>query len=154
ETLEMHFELSRRRGDSLSAVMLDIDHFKKINDTYGHDVGDIVLKDLVARLGEGAVRRADVVGRFGGEEFVVVLPGASLEQALMVAERVRVAVANQPFQAGETVIPVTVSCGVAVLTSWHGDVMQLVKSADEALYEAKSSGRNRVCQASVDPPKR
>ncbi len=150
ETLAMHFELSRRRGDALSVVMLDIDHFKKINDTHGHDVGDIVLRDLVARLGDGAVRRADVIGRFGGEEFVVVLPSASLEPALMVAERIRAAVADNPFAAGELSIPVTVSCGVAVLTPSHGDAMQLVKSADEALYQAKSSGRNRVCQASVD----
>jgi two-component system cell cycle response regulator len=154
ETLEMHFELSRRREDTLSVVILDIDHFKKVNDTFGHDAGDIVLKDLAARLQDGALRRADMLGRFGGEEFVVVLPSASLEQAVMVAERVRVAVAKEPFPAGEIEIPVTVSCGVAVLTASHGDVMQLVKSADEALYEAKSSGRNRVCQASSDPPKR
>ncbi|MBW2525333.1 MAG: GGDEF domain-containing protein [Deltaproteobacteria bacterium] len=148
ETLEMHFELSRRREDSLSVVILDIDHFKKVNDTYGHDVGDIVLKDLAARIQDSAVRRADVLGRFGGEEFVVVLPSAAIEQGIMVAERIRFAVAEKPFQAGETMLPVTVSCGVAALTAAHGDASQLLKSADEALYRAKSSGRNKVCQAS------
>jgi len=142
ETLEMHFELSRRRGDNLSVVILDIDHFKMVNDTYGHDAGDIVLKDLTARIQESAVRSADVLGRFGGEEFVVVLPGAAIEPAIMVAERIRFAVEKESFQAGETVIPVTVSCGVAVLTPGHENVTALVKSADEALYRAKSSGRN------------
>jgi two-component system cell cycle response regulator len=154
ETLEMHFELSRHREDDLSVVILDIDHFKKINDTHGHDVGDVVLKELVARLQASALRSADLIGRFGGEEFVIVLPGASIEQAAVVGERVRRTTASEPFEAGGTEIPVTVSCGVAGLTASHGDAMQLVKSADEALYEAKTSGRNRVCLASADADKR
>jgi len=82
----------------------------------------------------------------------VVLPGATLEPALGVAERVRATVEQAPFPAGQLVIAVTVSCGVAVLSPHHQDVMQLLKSADEALYQAKSSGRNRVCQASPEPP--
>jgi two-component system cell cycle response regulator len=137
-------EQSAQKGRPLSAMVLDIDFFKKVNDTHGHDVGDEILKAFAARV-KRVVRGADLLCRFGGEEFVIVMPETKLAIAKRVAERVRAAVAAAPFpvQGGAQSLPITVSIGVA---ESHGDGAPeaLFKRADQALYLAKSSGRNRV----------
>ena len=136
-------ELARahRYGSALSVVMLDIDHFKVVNDTFGHNIGDDVLVDIADTL-RVSVRNSDTVGRWGGEEFLVILPSTDLEQAGAVAEKVRGRVADLKLP---TVGQVTVSLGVAEYQA--GDTeQQLVARADIALYAAKEGGRNRVCQ--------
>ena len=132
-------------GESSALLILDIDHFKRINDTYGHDVGDEVLREFAQRLAAN-VRAVDLPVRQGGEEFVVLMPNTGLADAAHIAERVRENVAGAPFSAkgGTEQLNVTISIGAAV-TLGPGDTAQaLIKRADEALYEAKSSGRNRV----------
>jgi two-component system cell cycle response regulator len=125
-------------------MVLDIDHFKKVNDTYGHDVGDEVLKAFAARV-KRVVRGADLMCRYGGEEFVIVMPETRIAIAKKIAERVRAAVANAPFpiQKGASTLPVTVSIGVAE-SQGALNAEALFKLADQALYQSKSSGRNRV----------
>lgn len=122
-----------------SFVIIDLDKFKDINDTYGHDAGDAVLKD-VARLMSDNVRQADALARWGGEEFVLVCPGTNLEQATQIAEKLRAALESQLKCQGK---PVTASFGVATMSEVNMD--QLFKKADKALYQAKQLGRNRVC---------
>jgi two-component system, cell cycle response regulator len=145
-------ELLERVSDSngKTAVMLfDIDHFKQVNDRYGHAAGDEVLRELAGRAVR-QVRSVDLVGRLGGEEFVVVMPETSLSGAVIVAERVRTAVADEPFvlQEGGTRLPVTVSVGVAVTGAEDDDTQEsLLKRADDALYAAKREGRNRTVTA-------
>ncbi|WP_043639826.1 GGDEF domain-containing protein [Desulfovibrio sp. TomC] len=130
---------SQRYATPLAVVMLDIDHFKAINDTYGHDVGDRVLMELTARLSAG-LRQVDRLARFGGEEFVVTAPGIDAKGAVEMAERLRQAVAETPFAAAG---PVTASFGAAAYRP-HDRPEDLLKRADEALYRAKAGGRNRV----------
>ena len=129
----------------LSVVMADVDHFKSVNDTHGHSVGDAVLRAVANTLAE-VVRESDAVARYGGEEFLMVLPGATEKQALRIAERAREAVSREPIRAGDRQVPVTVSFGVA---AWSpGESREsLVKRADEALYEAKEAGRDQVVSA-------
>ncbi len=131
-------------ADSSCAVMLiDIDHFKRVNDTFGHESGDAVLQEIGRRV-RTAVRGSDVVGRWGGEEFLALLPETQLAEAEMVAERLRMGIAARPFELpGGPDIRVTASVGVALARA--AEVRGLVGLADEALYEAKSSGRNTVC---------
>jgi two-component system cell cycle response regulator len=134
-----------RDGRPVSALLLDIDHFKKINDSFGHDAGDEVLREFAVRLASN-VRAVDLPCRHGGEEFVVVMPETALEDAERIAERIRLHVAGAPFRVsgGREVLSVTISIGVAA-TSGAGDSPDhLLKRADEALYEAKATGRNRV----------
>lgn len=128
-----------RYGPAFSLVMFDVDHFKAINDTYGHDVGDDILC-LLANLADKRVRRADLVGRWGGEEFMVLLPETGLEGGRVFAERLRAEVAEFNFPG---VNQVTVSVGLTATTPGEG-VHTLTKRADDALYSAKQSGRNRV----------
>jgi len=131
-------------GKPVSFLILDVDFFKQINDTYGHDVGDEVLREFAGRISAN-VRGIDLACRFGGEEFVVVMPDTDLSFAYMVAERLRQSVADAPFQlaANGKEVPVTISIGVA--TSYAGDTPEvLLKRADQALYRAKRDGRNRV----------
>jgi len=132
-------------GDPVAALMIDIDHFKKINDTYGHDVGDEVLREFAARLASN-VRAIDLPCRYGGEEFTVIMPGAPIEAAEKVAERIRLHVAGAPFRvaAGSELLNVTISIGVAASMGEHDSPEALIKRADEAVYEAKAGGRNRV----------
>ncbi len=129
----------------LSVVMADVDHFKTVNDTHGHSVGDGVLRAVASKLAD-VVRESDAVARYGGEEFLMVLPGANEKQALRIAERARAAVAREPVRAGDLEVPVTVSFGVA---EWvRGETRDaLVKRADEALYQAKEGGRDQVVSA-------
>jgi two-component system cell cycle response regulator len=129
----------------VSLLVADIDYFKRINDGFGHDVGDEVIKEFAARLATN-FRPMDIACRYGGEEFVVVMPGTRGDYACLVAERLRRHVAGSPFpiRGGAERIEVTVSIGVAV--SMHGadSADRLIKRADEALYKAKQTGRNRV----------
>ncbi|MBR9784700.1 MAG: GGDEF domain-containing protein [Gammaproteobacteria bacterium] len=128
----------------LSAVVVDIDHFKKINDSYGHDVGDQVLIHVTSLMKE-AVRSSDVVARTGGEEFLVLFPHATLTQAVKLAEKMRRLIEERPFVAGDINHPITASFGVATAltdTNLHASL----KQADDNLYKAKNAGRNRVME--------
>ena len=134
-----------RGGAPAAVLVLDIDHFKAINDTFGHDCGDEVLREFAVRLATN-VRAVDLPCRFGGEEFVVIMPETGVEDAHRIAERIRGHVAGSPFRVldGREALQVTISIGVAA-TSGAGDTAEaLLKRADEALYDAKQSGRNRV----------
>ena len=144
EVMKREAERSRRYGTELSLLMLDLDHFKKVNDTYGHDFGDFVIKEFAARILAG-IRRSDFSFRFGGEEFIVLLPQTGLSGALTAAEKIRALCAEQPFAGLQISIGMTVSIGVA---SYQDHKPQqpddLICCADRALYLAKESGRNRV----------
>jgi diguanylate cyclase (GGDEF)-like protein len=143
--LEEELDRSKREGVPLGLIMIDIDHFKKINDTYGHLAGDIVLRKT-AEIMKSVVRSYDVVGRFGGEEFLVILPKADEDIVVGVAERIRKAVGTHVISADGAQIKVTLSAGTA--TAKGACVVDaLIQAADEALYEAKRSGRDRVCRA-------
>jgi diguanylate cyclase (GGDEF)-like protein len=134
----------RREGRPVGLVMGDLDHFKQVNDTFGHLTGDQVLRQAAARLREG-VRPYDTVGRYGGEEFLVVLPGCGSEEAVALAERLRKGVGDQPIDVGERLLTVTFSLGVAAWDSaTPANATELLRVADEALYEAKRAGRNRA----------
>ena len=140
---------SAQEGKPLSLLVLDIDFFKKINDTYGHDAGDEILRALAGRM-RRAVRSVDLVCRLGGEEFVIVMPETAIDVASRVAERVRRAVEAEPFNVkeGQVGIPVTISIGIADRgTDANPDF--IYKSADKALYESKASGRNKVTLAAA-----
>jgi diguanylate cyclase (GGDEF)-like protein len=138
-------ELSRcdRSSSSLALLMVDVDHFKSFNDTYGHAMGDLVLKKVAGMLSSG-IRKADVLARFGGEEFVVILPNVTPQGALESAERLRESVAAAPIHPGGPRKRVTVSIGAALFPADAQDSASLLKAADEALYEAKRLGRNQV----------
>lgn len=130
--------------EPLSLLMLDIDYFKRINDRFGHDAGDEVLKEFARRLAL-SVRAVDIPCRIGGEEFIVLMPGAAAEDARHIAERVRVQVASTPFALSKgQVLDVTVSVGVSTFAGAGDSAEKLMKRADEAVYEAKQAGRNRV----------
>ena len=143
EMLRRELERGARAMTTTGILMLDIDHFKAINDTFGHLTGDAVLREVADRISK-AVRSYDSVGRYGGEEFVVVLPGCSREQVDHGAERVRSAVDSGPIQINGEQVFVTVSIGAAVTT--HGAISdnEILAAADAALYRAKAIGRNRT----------
>ncbi|HEY5637434.1 MAG TPA: GGDEF domain-containing protein [Burkholderiales bacterium] len=145
---EFERELSRiaRKGTPFSVVMFDLDHFKQINDRFGHAAGDKALRffaDLLART----VRTHDVAARYGGEEFVLLMPGTERAEALHVAGRVRERLAARPVDVGRDQVPLTVSGGVATYGEQGKDFDALLKAADDALYAAKSAGRNRMVAA-------
>lgn len=137
---------ARRHGRPLGVALVDIDRFKRINDTHGHAIGDSVIAEVARRLG-ARVRAEDYLGRFGGEEFLVLLPEADSEAASSVAEALRAEVCSRPIDTDDGPIHVTVSVGWAVWDDEPGHA--LVGRADGALYEAKEAGRNRVCGAPV-----
>jgi two-component system, cell cycle response regulator len=148
--LNILFNRSMARGRPLSVLITDIDRFKQVNDTYGHDGGDEVLKEFASRV-RSTVRGADLACRFGGEEFVVVMPDTSPEVAAAVAERLRAAIESTPFllrSSGET-LNVTASFGISSRIASVITPDQLMKQADLALYEAKNTGRNRVVAAAA-----
>jgi two-component system cell cycle response regulator len=132
-------------GDPVACLLIDIDHFKKINDGYGHDVGDEVLREFAVRLASN-VRAIDLPCRYGGEEFVVVMPDTKLADAERIAERIRLHVAGSPFRVmgGAELLTVTISIGVAATLGAEDKPEALLKRADEGVYEAKAAGRNRV----------
>ena len=138
-------EQAAARGKPLSVMVLDIDYFKAINDTHGHDAGDDVLRDFALRI-KRSIRGIDLACRCGGEEFVVVMPETDMAVAAMVAERLRRRIAAEPFaiSQGTRSIPVTLSIGIASLRGHDDNAASLVKRADQALYRAKRDGRNRV----------
>lgn len=140
--LERYINLCRRRRMATSVAMLDIDRFKVINDTFGHLVGDAVLKRIAA-LVEAELRESDMAARYGGEEFVIVLPAASLDEALPALERIREGVAASTWSDVPAQAQVTVSCGVTEIVD-ADTVETLIDRADKALYDAKHAGRNRV----------
>jgi two-component system cell cycle response regulator len=141
--LNKEVAFARRHGTPLSLLMLDIDHFKRVNDTYGHLAGDQVLVELAERV-QVVIRTEDTLARYGGEEFAVVLRGIELDNATIVGERVRALVANKPFDYKEQSLAITTSVGAASFGDYAHDPESLVRAADEALYAAKGSGRNCV----------
>ncbi len=143
EALEKEITRARRHARELCLIMFDIDHFKRINDVHGHLAGDHVLKEL-ARLVLGRIRRDEVFARYGGEEFALLLPETSLEGATQLAETLRMLCQEARFVFQNEPIQVTISIGVARLLESHKAGLDLIKDADEHLYEAKRSGRNRV----------
>jgi diguanylate cyclase (GGDEF)-like protein len=147
EALGREIARARRHGHALSVMILDLDHFKQVNDTYGHPGGDEVLRAF-ARVVGSRLREEDVLYRYGGEEFLAVLPETDPQGALAAAERVVAAVAETPVPVAGTRLRVTVSVGVAALSPSVADAAELVARADEALYAAKSGGRNRAVMAS------
>lgn len=128
----------------LSCLMIDIDHFKSYNDNYGHLVGDVVLKELTSLI-RANVREMDLICRYGGEEFCVLLPEASLEDTQVIAERLRVDVEQRTFQAYGKELQMTISLGLASYPDQAQSVQGLIDISDQCLYHAKESGRNRVC---------
>ena len=134
---------ARQRRSPVALVMADIDHFKIINDTYGHLVGDAVLREVAERI-QKAVRSYDVVGRYGGEEFLIVSPGCSGEEAAKQSERIREALSAQPLCLPDHSIQTTMSFGIAMCGTNAADAQELLRLADESLYLAKRSGRDRV----------
>lgn len=143
DTLSSEFLRSRRYGRNLSLVMIDVDKFKRVNDTHGHLAGDHVLRTIAAVV-RSRVRRSERVGRLGGEEFAVLLPETSVEGAVVLAEDLRRRVAESPFIFGATLMPMTVSLGVSSLCPEVSSPEHLLDAADKLLYEAKHAGGNRV----------
>lgn len=147
QRLHEEFGRAQRSETPLALIMLDIDHFKSINDTYGHQVGDRAIK-LVVKLAKTVLREGDILVRYGGEEFMIVLPGAAVADALEVAERLRHKVSDTLLQHGDQQIHLTVSLGVSGYPELDvSDEAQLIALADQALYKAKETGRNRVMDA-------
>ncbi|MGH8636077.1 MAG: diguanylate cyclase, partial [Burkholderiales bacterium] len=147
EWLDLELHRSRRNGQSIAAILIDVDHFKRFNDTFGHDAGDQVLREVGALL-KGLARRSDVACRIGGEELVVLLPNATSQAARRRAEELRAAIATLRLEhAGRPLGAITVSAGVASFPDSASDLTTLLKAADEALYEAKRGGRDRVVVA-------
>jgi diguanylate cyclase (GGDEF)-like protein len=148
-TLASHeFNMARRFNQSITAIMVDIDHFKRVNDTYGHLVGDIVLQNVANRCNE-SLRQSDILCRYGGEEFVILMIGTTLESALQIAERLRKRIADTPIETEGKSISITVSLGVAALGPYMHPVSLtgldiLINRADQALFTSKQNGRNRV----------
>ena len=144
DRLESEFMFSLRHGSALTLVIFDLDHFKKINDAYGHPAGDAVLSDLASLL-MASLRTEDVFARYGGEEFAIICRGSDLAQGQVIGERLRRAVEAHPFVFQDRVIQVTISVGLAGLPDPNiKDASALVSAADAALYRSKEGGRNRV----------
>ena len=140
-----------RDGTPLSVILADVDHFKKVNDTFGHLTGDMVLKEIGAVLSR-TLRPYDCVGRYGGEEFLLILPNCKSESALARAEELRIAVQSERILDGEISLQLTASFGVASVLPSHNGAEAAIRAVDAALYRAKRSGRNRVIQAGMDVP--
>ncbi|WP_213880562.1 diguanylate cyclase [Pseudomonas sp. dw_358] len=143
ESLKLEFARHSRYGHAAALIMFDIDHFKRVNDTYGHPVGDVVIQ-RVASVAKALVRDADIVGRYGGEEFAILLPGTDKAGGRILAERIRAAIEAEEVFHGGARIPFTISLGVADLNSPAKDYKELIEWADQALYASKKGGRNQV----------
>jgi two-component system cell cycle response regulator len=147
ETLDRETLRSRREGISLGVLIADLDHFKSVNDTYGHLAGDAVLREVTKRM-QTDVRPYDAVGRYGGEEFLVLLPGCNGSDTRDKAERLRQAIIREPIETHAGALNVTMSIGAVATGDWPGDTSnQILQMADLALYRAKEEGRNRTIMA-------
>ncbi|HOE97498.1 MAG TPA: GGDEF domain-containing protein [Candidatus Sumerlaeota bacterium] len=145
--IKQEFDRAIRYGRRLALVMFDIDHFKRFNDTYGHPVGDFVLRELAALI-QTKVRGNDICTRYGGEEFAIILPETSREGALIQAERLREAVEHHSFERDGHTLTLTISVGIASIDGGYRSAEEMINAADRALYSAKAGGRNKVCIAS------
>jgi diguanylate cyclase (GGDEF)-like protein len=143
EAAEKLIETQRRLGQSVSVMMFDLDHFKSINDRFGHDVGDEALQAFASTAGS-STRIHDIIGRLGGEEFAAILPGGT-DTAILVAERVRANFELRGVEISGHVMNATVSIGIAESSAATASISSLLSRADRALYAAKASGRNRIC---------
>jgi diguanylate cyclase (GGDEF)-like protein len=148
---DLAVDRARRRREPLAVLLADVDHFKLVNDTHGHLIGDQVLRTLASEMRE-QVRESDLVGRFGGEEFVILITGTTAEEACRVAERIRRGTGVVRVFTKDTIIGVTVSIGVAILGTNGNDLSELLDAADRALYRAKHLGRDRVCLSDPSDP--
>lgn len=146
EHLDRELHRAARKPVPMGVLIADLDHFKQINDTHGHPVGDVVLQESAARLSM-VMRAYDGCGRYGGEEFLIVLTDCSLDAALQVADRGRTEVGREPVRIKTLELSVTVSVGVAWSDTGEESATRLIQAADDALYQAKATGRNRVCRA-------
>lgn len=145
------FARAERASEPVSVLLFDVDHFKKVNDNYGHAAGDDVLRELAARVSH-TIRPYDVLARYGGEEFLIFAPGIHLDEAALMGERIREVVESTPFHTRAGMLPITVSVGVgSSLADTEGRLDPLIESADRALYRAKGRGRNMVCTAGETP---
>ena len=145
ERLGVEAQKSFFSNTPLSLVMVDIDHFKKVNDTFGHTEGDQVLC-MISSLLKASVRKKDTVSRYGGEEFILILPEAGLDESFVIAERIRRLVEKSPFEVGKAQVHLTLSMGISNFPSHRAKSKEeMVKMADQALYDAKRGGRNKVC---------
>ncbi len=142
--LDLEVKKSKVTGAPLSLIIFDLDHFKKLNDNFGHDAGDYVLKEMAALLRDNGIRKGDVFARYGGEEFVVLLPTTNLKQAFEIAERLRKLVDSHPFTYDSKPLPVSASIGVADYRQGVETGTDLFKRADSAVYKSKENGRNQV----------
>ena len=149
ERLGEEMNRSLRDGTPLSVILADVDYFKKVNDSFGHLAGDLVLKEIGVVFMR-TLRPYDCVGRYGGEEFLLILPNCEIESALMRGEQLREAVQSARVMDGETMLQVTASFGVASAFPSHYEAETVIRAVDAALYRAKSSGRNCVVQAELD----
>ena len=148
--METQIQSADRKGKTLSVLMMDIDHFKRVNDTHGHAVGDRVLKEFAMRIGKN-IRGVDLAARYGGEEFVVMMPETPVDWALMIAERLREEIADNPFEVGLKDGPLNITVSIGVAASQADETpSQLLEVADKALYAAKEGGRNKVVVADRD----
>jgi two-component system, cell cycle response regulator len=145
EALDAEFKRAKALHTDFSVLFFDLDHFKKVNDTHGHDAGDYVLKEFANIIRTGYLRPKDIFARYGGEEFCVLLANTNGKAALSQAEKMRAAVESHAFIYEGKRLPITTSMGVAELSSGIESAQTLLKAADKALYAAKQSGRNRVC---------
>ena len=147
ETLDREIVRSHREGSSLGVLIADLDHFKSVNDTYGHLAGDCVLREVTKRL-QSAVRTYDAVGRYGGEEFLILLPGCNAKETQDKAERLRAAINHLPINTESGSLDITMSAGAVASGDWPADsAKQILQMADAALYRAKEEGRNRTIMA-------
>jgi diguanylate cyclase (GGDEF)-like protein len=143
DAFERDLSRAQRESAPLGVLMADLDYFKRINDTYGHDAGDEVLRQVAKRM-LSAIRTYDTLGRYGGEEFLIVAPGCDAEATALLADRIRRCIAADPVCTGKSLLPLTLSIGTAISDNHCREASLLIRAADQALYRAKNAGRNRV----------
>nr|WP_283108236.1 GGDEF domain-containing protein [Shewanella electrodiphila] len=140
------FALAKKRNEPLAVIIFDIDKFKIINDTYGHAVGDLAIKATASKARHW-FKKSDILGRIGGEEFLLILPNTDLDQAVEVAERLRISIEQHQFKFNDITLEFTISLGVSIKHDDSDNLAQMIKAADAGLYKAKNSGRNQVFSA-------
>lgn len=144
DCLRIEFARARNLENELSVIMLDIDYFKEVNDTYGHQAGDYILQESCKIIKKDVLRAGDLIGRFGGEEFAILLSDTPIREGVEIAERIRKSIESFPFAYNKKDIEITISLGLSTLSPEDDDPVEIIRRADEALYEAKRAGRNRV----------